>query len=317
MDSNNRDIIREDVVKETGSSFRMWAAMVACTLTLVSVSFQLFFFDRVNYTKGFAPLGVTAFTTVSGVIVVLMMIGWCRQQPLPRVMVLILAWGSCLLLIWSSAGIVFDVLRTAAVLGIPGLPPIVDWIGFGTRAISLIAAIFLASSTVHFQRVSLDPSFSVDHVPSKIRSNKRLGYTAFVLSFPYPLLKIYWSLGGDLGGGQRFGHHAAYGEIVVFGACALLSLSLVQKWGQIFPRWVLITGGWTAACLTAPMGLLALFGSLMQLFGLEGPVPLDGSAWIVAVVYIGWLFLGLSIGGATWIYQKRTQAGMTQKRKHS
>ncbi|MFK9092777.1 hypothetical protein [Bacillus salipaludis] len=221
------------------------------------------------------------------------------------------------MLIWSSAGIVFDVLRTAAVLGIPGLPPIVDWIGFGTRAISLIAAIFLASSTVHFQRVSLNPSVVVDHETSKIRSKKWPGYTAFALSFPYPLLKIYWSLGGGLGGGQKFGHHAAYGEIVVFGACALLSLALVQKWGQIFPCWMLITGGWTAACLTAPTGLLALFGSLMQLFDLDSPVPLDGSAWIVALVYIGWLFLGLSIGGATWIYQQRTQSSITQNRKHS
>ncbi|MFF2448290.1 hypothetical protein ACFVSW_14420 [Neobacillus sp. NPDC058068] len=158
MDSNNRDIIREEVVKGTGSSFRMLAAMAACTLTLVSVSFQLFSFDKADYTGGFAPLGVTAFTAHSAVIVVLMMIGWNRRQPLPRLMVLILAWGSSLLLIWSSAGIVFDVLRTADVLGIPGLPPIVDWIGFGTRMISLIAVIFLASSTVHFQRVSLDPS---------------------------------------------------------------------------------------------------------------------------------------------------------------
>ncbi|WP_082083617.1 hypothetical protein [Paenibacillus beijingensis] len=90
-----------------------------------------------------------------------------------------------------------------------------------------------------------------------------LGYAAFILSFPYPLLKIYWSLGGTLWGGQNFGHHSAFGKILVFGASALLSLALVQRWGRIFPRWVpffagkkvprwiFIIGGWIAACMTA------------------------------------------------------------------
>ncbi|MFC0274972.1 hypothetical protein ACFFIX_27100 [Metabacillus herbersteinensis] len=149
---------------------------------------------------------------------------------------------------------------------------------------------------------------------------KWFGYTAFVLSFPYPMLKIYWSLGGTLGGGQSFSQHSAYGEILVFGACALLSLALVQKWGRIFPRWVpffagkkiprfiLITGGWVAACLTVPMGFLAIFGYLMQAIGLaDGPVSFDGTGLMVFIVYGEWLLLGIALGGATLAYQHQTR----------
>ncbi|MFD0771828.1 hypothetical protein ACFQZ1_24165 [Bacillus sp. CGMCC 1.60114] len=305
--SNNQDT--------NGSTFQMWSTFAASALTFVAVIFKLFFSNGDDYTKGFAPTEITALTAILGIIVSLLMIGWNYRRLLPRFIVLIVAWGTCILLIWSSGGIIFDVLRTVAILGTPGLPPIVDWIGFATRAISLMTAILLALTTVKFQHASRDMVNYIIKMES--HSKKWFGYAAFVLSLPYPLLKIYLSFGGSLAGIHASGHHAAYGEIVLFGANALLSLALVQKWGRIFPRWILLVGGWTATCATVPFGFLAIFGSLMQLLGFDGPIPLDNSAWLVALVYGEWLFLGITTGAATWIYQQETQSSITQKRKHS
>jgi len=310
------------------SYLRAWAALGACTVTLVAIIFKSFLPHAPDYTMGFAPTWVTAFAAILGVIALLLSIGWPRVRIMPRLIVLIGAWGACILLVWSSAGIVFDSLRTAAVLGIPGLPPVVDWPGFATRTVSLIGATLLALTTVTFQRVSRGACVVCGHGSlnkGKIRSNVWIGYTAFMLSFPYPLLKIYWSLGGTLGGGQNFGHHSAYGEVLVFGASALLSLALVQRWGRIFPRWVpffsgkkvprwiLITGGWIATCMTAPMGFLAIFGSVMQGLGLaDGPVRFDGNGLMVSIVYGGWMLLGIALGGATWVYQQQTRSSCAQ-----
>jgi hypothetical protein len=342
MSSNNQNQIGETMTKMDGaqimrlvdkdptiqSYFKVWAALGACAITLIIVILKPFFPDGPEYTKGFAPLWVTAFAAIIGVIALLLSTGWTRVRFVPRLLVLTSAWSASILLTWSSAGIVFDALRTAAVLGIPGLPPVVDWLGFASRAISLTGAILLAMVTISYQRVSRGACVSCGQgllIKGKIRSNAWLGYTAFILSFPYPLLKIYWSIGGALGGGQNFGDHTAFGEILVFGASALLSLALVQRWGRIFPRWVpffagkkvprwiLITGGWIAACMTAPMGLLAIFGALMQALGLaDGPVRFDGNGLMVSMVYGGWLLLGIALGGATWGYQQQTRASCVQ-----
>ena len=310
------------------SYFQVWAALGACAVTLLAVILKPLFPDSPEYTKGFAPMWVTAFAAIIGVIALLLSMGWTRVRLVPRLLVLISAWSASILLIWSSAGIVFDALRTAAVIGIPGLPPVVDWSGFVSRAISLTGATLLAMVTISFQRVSRGACVACGQGPlikRKIRSNAWLGYAAFILSFPYPLLKIYWSLGGTLWGGQNFGHYSAFGEILVFGASALLSLALVQRWGRIFPRWVpffagkkvprwiFIIGGWIAACMTAPMGLLAIFGASMQALGLaDGPVRLDGNGLMVSMVYGGWLLLGIALGGATWVYQQQTRTRCAQ-----
>jgi hypothetical protein len=300
-----------------GSTFQKWSTFAASVLTFVAAIFKSFFSKGDDYTKGFAPTEVTAFTSILGIIVILLMMNWNHRGLVHRFIILLAAFGTCILLIWSSGGIIFDVLRTAAIIGVPGLPPFVDWVGFGTRAISLMTAILLAITTVNFRRTSRDPSVVVEYIKMESHSKKWFGYAAFVLSLPYPILKIYFSFGGNLAGVHESGHHAAYGEIVLFGANALLSLALVQKWGRIFPRWVLIVGGWTATCATVPFGFLAIFGSLMQLIGFDGPIPSDESAWLVSLVYGEWLFLGLATGAATWIFQQETKSGITQKHKHS
>lgn len=298
----------------------MFATLGAFVITLLVVILKFLLPGEADYTRGFAPTWVPILATVVGLIAILMELGWSQIQLESRKLVLFIAWGACVLLLWSSAGIVFDALRVAAVLGIPGLPPVVDWLGFATRTASLMSAALMAASTISFQRITRGSCAVCGQGElAKTRSNTWLGYAAFVLSFPYPLLKIYWSLGGTLWNDQSFGQHSAYGEIVVFGASALLSLALVQKWGKIFPnwmpifagkqvpRWLLIIGGWTAFGLTTTVGILAVFGSIMQALGFDGPVGSSGNTLLVSIVYGSWLALGIAFGGATWFYQQQTR----------
>lgn len=301
--------------------FRLRASLGIFSVMFVLIVLKFILPEGPNYTKGFAPIWVTIFASLLGSIVVMLEKRWLRNQFSQKGFVKIIAWGSCILLIWSSAGIVFDFLRAAAVMGIPGLPPVVDWLGFVFRTVSLIAAILIATATITFQRISRGACVLCGKGPQfTMRSKKWYGYAAFVLSFPYPLLKIYWSLGGPLWGGNSFAHNSAYGEIIVFGISALLSLALVQKWGRVFPnwfpifsgkrvpRWLLITGGWIAASMTTTLGILAIFGSILQALGLEeGPVGTGGNPWIVSFVYVNWLLLGISMGAATWFYQQSSR----------
>ncbi|USK35153.1 hypothetical protein LIT25_07485 [Bacillus sp. F19] len=304
------------------SNIKAWTAIGACSITLFLIILKSFFPEAPDYTIGFAPVEITVFASILGMITMALSINWQRESLIPRFLLLISTWGTCFLLVWSSGGIVFDTLRTAAVLGIPGLPPVVDWPGFATRTISLIAAILLATATISFQRISRGACIVCGQGPSvKIQpDHKWFGYAAFILTFPYPLLKLYWSFGGTLGGGQNFNQHSAYGEIIVFGVCALLCLALVQKWGRIFPSWVpfisgkkvprfiLITGGWVTASMTVSMGFLAILGSLMEVLGLaDGPMNFDDTGLLVSMVYGGWLLLGIAITGATLNYQKQTR----------
>jgi len=301
--------------------FHLWASLGIFSVMLVLIALKFILPEGPNYTKGFAPLWVTAFAAMLGSIVVLLEKRLLHNQFSQSWFVKIIAWGACILLIWSSAGILFDFLRAAAVIGIPGLPPVVDWLGFVLRTVSLIAVFLTATATITFQRISRGACVRCGQGPlSTMRPKKWYGYAAFVLSFPYPLLKLYWSLGGTLWGGKSFAQHSAYGEILVFGINALLSLALVQKWGRVFPnwfpifsgkrvpRWLLITGGWIAASMTITLGLLVIFGSIMQALGLEeGPVGTGGNPWLITIVYGNWFLLGISMGAATWSYQQSSR----------
>ncbi|WP_255258146.1 hypothetical protein [Bacillus sp. AFS018417] len=320
---NGEEVTKVDSkTKVVQSNIKAWFAIGASSITLFAIILKSFLPEAPDYTMGFAPVGITVFASILGMIALALSINWQRESLTPRFLLLISTWGACFMLVWSSGGIVFDILRTAAVLGIPGLPPVVDWPGFATRTISLIAAILLAAATLSFQRISRGACTVCGQGPSVKTQPDRIwfGYAAFVLSFPYPLLKLYWSFGGTLGGGQNFSQHSAYGEMLVFGACALLCLALVQKWGRIFPKWVpfvagkkvprfiLITGGWVAASMTVSMGFLAILGSLLEVLGLSnGPMSFDDEGLLVSIVYGGWLLLGIAITGATWNYQKQTR----------
>ncbi|GAA4263974.1 hypothetical protein [Dactylosporangium darangshiense] len=265
-----------------------------------------------DYTNGFAPPGVAALAAFLGLVAVLGAAGWPREGLIPRWAVLTAGWCGCVLLVWSVGGIVFDGLRALAVLGVPGLPPVVDWAGFMTRAFALVADVLLAKTVLSYQRTSRAGCPRCGRIPAVAApTGTWLGYAACLLALPYPLLKVYWSMGGTVAGSVVAATSVEgfpIGEIVIFSMVGLLALALVQRWGRVFPRWTLLGGGWTATGALVTMGALAGFGSLAQALGLvDGPAHLAGAGWVVSVVYGSWLLLGVALGGAVVSYQRRTR----------
>ncbi|MFJ1747313.1 DUF3995 domain-containing protein [Streptomyces sp. NPDC088116] len=101
------------------------------------------------------------------------------------------------------------------------------------------------------------------------RSVAWAGYSAAVLAGAFGLVSFYWAAGGTVGldtlGGkiQEMAGHRDPGFIAVVWitgamkvAGAVFSLSLVQSWGRIFPRPLMLLAGWGGS-----VGLI-LYGAL-------------------------------------------------------
>jgi hypothetical protein len=280
-------------------------AIAMCAVTLpVSVVRALFFAlpSDHDYMRGGAPWWITAGAATLGALAALVMTSRVARRNL-RGPVLAAALISCALLLWSAAGLVFDLLRVAAVLGIPGLPPFVDWFGMASRAASLAAAVTLSLATVFFQSQTI-----AGH--GLRRYSPWFGYVAALLSIPYPALKIYWSLGGTVGWNGGSTREPAVGETAMLVMLVVLSLALTQNWGRSISRPFLLIAGYSAAVPLISMGALVAFGTVAQLLGIvNGPIRFRWSEWIVYYTYVDWLLLGLALGAATWAYQRRTFVG--------
>jgi hypothetical protein len=283
---------------------RAWAALAACAATLGAVVARSVLPGLPagqDYATGFAPPWITAIAAALGMATALLAIRRPAPRGTGRGALLVVAWGACTLLVWSAAGIVFDLFRAAAVAGIPGLPPVVDWPGLTGRAAALAAVATLAATIVSLQRASRE-----EGTPAVLRHGRLFAYAAMVLSFPYPVLKVYWALGGTIGWRDTFERHPAVAETAMALGLAALSLALAQRWGRVIPRPLLLVAGWGASAALGSMGALVAFGTIAKELGLvAGPVGFDAGNWVVYLAYGDWLLLGLSLGVATWAYQAR------------
>lgn len=241
----------------------------------------------------------------------------------PRRVIVRAGWATCVLLSWSAAGIVFDGFR--AFFRITGIPAgefaIVDWPGFLTRSIALVALVLLGYATLRLQRslVGACPRCGRRPGHSSAAGTGRFAYAACALAFVYPAVKFYWWLGGRLGRPAVYTEGFPAMETAMLAGGVLLSLALVRPWGRVFPRWVPflagrrvprsipIGAGWALSITLVLHGATSVFGLLGSL--LSGlPLPLDGSAnsWIILTVYASWSLFGAALLGATQHYRRQT-----------
>ncbi|MFF9572708.1 hypothetical protein [Streptomyces sp. NPDC014685] len=242
-----------------------------------------------------------------------------------RPVLLFVGWTSCVLLLWSAVGIIFDAFRSFFwVTGIPaGDFATVDWPGFLTRAVAFAATLLLARSTLAFQRRTGEGCDLCGLGPGeRDRPADWLGYTAFGLAFIYPGVKYYWWAGGGIGRPEPYPEGFPVMETMLLVGGGVLSLALVSSWGRVYPFWVpflarrrvprmlLVSCGWGLSAALLLQGLIPVFASVNHLLG--GPeLPFDsGSAnsWVILAVYGGWALFGLALLGATRTYQRRTRA---------
>lgn len=286
-----------------GGNAGRWPVLAATGGTLAAVAVRAALPTGVEYTRGFAPAWVT---TVALLLAAAAVAGRGR---LPVRVLRPAGWAAVVLLVWSAGGLVFDLLRLAALLGVPGLPPVVDWPGLVVRAGAVAVAGTLAAALLAFRRTDRPGCPSCGR--SRARSLRWAGYTAAALAVPYPALKAYWWAGGTVaraavGTGSTEGF--PIGELVLFGLAALLAVLLVHPLGARLPSIVPTVAGWAAAATLVSMGALAGFGALAQASGLaDGPVRVTAGGWIVWLVYGSWLLLGLALGAATVQHRRRSR----------
>lgn len=229
-----------------------------------------------EYTRGFAPPVVGLPASALGL---LALAGTSRGW---RVFA---GWTSVAVLLWCGAGLLFDVLRAGAVLGLPGLPPVVDLLGLARRGAALLGAVLLAVTVASARAAAGGPA------------KPAWGVVAAVLAIPYPALKVYWWAGGDIAR-THAGSVEAFPvmEVSAFAAAAACGLALVMSWGRVVPRRILTIGAWVAAVALLNLGALAGFGTLADVVGLvDGPFEPSTQGLLVGAVYGSWLGLGICL----------------------
>lgn len=105
-------------------------------------------------------------------------------------------------------------------------------------------------------------------------------YATAVWGFLFALISLYWALGGqwllDTIGeavtqpaqeGDPMMVLAVWSSVLVKFAAVVAALGLVQRWGQVFPRWFLVGGGWCAAVLLMLYGGASLIQQVLMAAG--------------------------------------------------
>ncbi|WP_431896579.1 hypothetical protein [Nonomuraea sp. bgisy101] len=152
-----------------------------------------------------------------------------------------------------------------------------------------------------------------------VRWGTPVTYAAALLALPYGISRISWAMGIPLGvqpemlaGGNATGGSVV--EAVLGGLCvagAILTLGLVQRWGEVFPRWMPLLRGRRvpiglavvpALCASA---MLVQSGARLYLWVAKGDIVLKADGWGSFGPGLAWLPWGLALAAATYAYYLR------------
>lgn len=140
-------------------------------------------------------------------------------------------------------------------------------------------------------------------------------YAAAVLALPYGVSRLAWAMGIPLGVTEEFlkggltSGAGALSEVLFAGLCfggAVLTLGLVQRWGEVFPRWI----PWLAG-RRVPVSMAVVPGAaaaiLLTQAGLRSwlwlrPEFLRPDTWGELAPTLSWLPWGIALGMATYAY---------------
>ncbi|QSB06324.1 DUF3995 domain-containing protein [Natronoglycomyces albus] len=158
-------------------------------------------------------------------------------------------------------------------------------------------------------------------VPTPLSANWA-AWALIVWSVPFAALSFYWAAGGTWAAEQVspdardmvseriwwFMLLLWMVAIVKLGYAAY-ALALMQDWGRIFPRWLLLLGGWGVGTVTALYGAGPLAMSLPVYLGINNhpnaPSP-EILRWHVWLWQPYWILGGLLVLCAVFIYQRRS-----------
>ena len=150
-------------------------------------------------------------------------------------------------------------------------------------------------------------------------------YGAYVWSLLFAAMSFYWAAGGTIGidtqapGIAELARERDPGFVAVLWVTGLLkllgvplALALVQPWGRVFPRWMLLTAAWGAGAgmvLWGGLNLCVGVGvGVLRAAGVVDP-PEDTSAfwWHLLLWDPWWILGGVLFLMAAWQYRRRTR----------
>ncbi|WP_257352302.1 hypothetical protein [Pseudalkalibacillus decolorationis] len=158
---------------------------------------------------------------------------------------------------------------------------------------------------------------------SAARWGKWFAYIAVVMALPYGVVRWMWAVGIPLGVSEATWNMNTTldGRMVEFilGALhiggAILTLGLIQSWGEVFPRWFLFLAGkripiwFVVAPATLASAIITIAGlkiSIQIISGLvNGSVTITSDNWGEFGPTLFWLPWGVSLGVATLAYYIR------------
>ncbi len=213
-----------------------------------------------------------------------------------------LRWTGLLFMVWAASGLPFDLLTAAGLVGHKTaagelVMSTVYWPGLVTRAFALAGLVVLARLTL-----------ARPAAPACTRPRAWIGYVAFVVALPYPVLRVHWALGGTLGLLSSGGAGVGWEPLLIaipWALAAMLSLLLVwpPSW---MPRRLLLVAGWSATAIVAMIGPAA-FWSFVSAVASGG--DMDGGEielWVFGLFYGSWFLWAIAGGAATRAYQLRS-----------
>lgn len=197
----------------------------------------------------------------------------------------------------------------------------------------IIGGLFWMMSAVNFQRKTRDACEICGRTdngepPSFVRWGKWLTITAALAPIPYAITRFSWALGIPLGVDPQFlkdfssANPMAHVAELVFGSLCIiggvLTLGLIQRWGEIFPRWFPFIGGKSVPAMLAVIpalivaitvtaaGFVFTFGILAEALHLT---PMDNillsQGWGTMGPMIFWVPWGVALGLAAIAYYYR------------
>ena len=180
--------------------------------------------------------------------------------------------------------------------------------------------------TSDVQEIERSAPLAWSRTPAAPRWARRAAVLAVLTTIPSALWRMAMAIGIPVGVSEevlseRFGF-PGWGTVYVFGLSLLLvglgslTLGLVQRWGEVVPRWVPVLGGKRvppmAAVVPASVGaslLTLLWASIMSNFGVVAEeFALEGAARaVVMACYAPLLLWGPLLAAVTVSYDRRRQ----------
>jgi hypothetical protein len=285
--------------RTVGSSVERWT-LLFCAAVAVGWVIQRLVPDttdpaRVFAAPGWLPLAAAGVAT-AGVMSLDHPARWPRLRGALR-------WTGLLLMVWAASGLPFDLLTAAGVMGrrTPAGEIVLAtpyWPALGTRAFALAAVLVLARVTV------AQPA-----TPGSERVAAWLGYVAFVLALPYPVLRVHWALGGTLGLTAPGGAGAGWEPLLIaipWALAAVLSLFLASPppW---MPRRLLLALGWSATAIVVMIGPAAFWSFVGAVISGSDMATGEIDLWVFGLFYGSWFLWAIVGGAATRAYQLRSR----------